>query len=91
MEIKVLESTKEILKIEFLGKSHTLVNALVKELWNDKATQIAGYNLKHPQVDNPILILETKGKDPKKVLLETIERLNKDTNVFADEIVKALK
>tara|TARA_Y100000310_G_scaffold295945_1_gene327766 strand:+ start:1930 stop:2202 length:273 start_codon:yes stop_codon:yes gene_type:complete len=88
MEIKVLESEKTRLKLEFVGKSHTLVNAIVKELWNDKATVIAGYNLKHPQVDNPVLILETKTKAPKKVLLDTISRLEKSTKEFASAFKK---
>ena len=91
MEIKVLEYTKDRLRIEFVGKSHTLPNALVKELWNDKATVIAGYNLKHPQVDNPVLILETKGKDSKKVLLDAVASLSKSSKAFGAELVKALK
>ncbi len=91
MEIKVLESSKDRLKIEFVGKSHTLANALVKELWNDKATQVAGYNLKHPQVDNPVLVLETKGKEAKKVLLDAIASLEKNSKAFGTELAKALK
>jgi DNA-directed RNA polymerase subunit L len=91
MEIKVLEYTKERLRIEFVGKSHTLANVLVKELWNDKATLVAGYNLKHPQVDNPVLILETKGKDSKKVLLDAISSLEKNSKAFGAELAKALK
>ncbi len=83
MEIKVLESEQNRIKLEFVGKSHTLVNAIVKELWNDKATVIAGYNLKHPQVDNPILVLETKAKAPKKVILDAISRLENSTKEFA--------
>ncbi|MBT4174737.1 DNA-directed RNA polymerase subunit L [archaeon] len=88
MEIKVVESEKNRIKLEFVAKSHTLVNAIVKELWNDKETVIAGYNLKHPQVDNPVLILETKTKVPKKVLLDAISRLEKGTKEFASAFKK---
>jgi len=91
MEIKFLELEKNKLKLEFVGKSYTLANALVKELWKDKATQVAGYNLKHPQVDNPVLILETKGKDAKKVLLGAISALEKSSKSFGVALAKVVK
>tara|TARA_Y100000310_G_C20665189_1_gene807085 strand:+ start:1489 stop:1761 length:273 start_codon:yes stop_codon:yes gene_type:complete len=88
MEVKILEAEKTRIKVEFVGKSHTLVNAIVKELWNDAQTVIAGYNLKHPQVDNPVLILETKSKDPKKVLLSALSCLDKSVKAFATAFKK---
>ena len=91
MEINVLESSGKLLKIELIGKSHTLANALVKELWNDVETQIAGYNMEHPEVSNPILILETKKKDPKKVLLDAIKKLDKKYQDFASKFKKIAK
>ncbi|MFH1972204.1 MAG: DNA-directed RNA polymerase subunit L [archaeon] len=91
MEIKVLESEKNLLKLELMGKSHTLANALVKELWNDPETVIAGYNLKHPQVNNTILVLETKKKDPKKVLIDALKRMDKNYQEFATKFKKIAK
>ncbi len=78
MEIKILEEEKSSIKIEIIGEDHTLANALRKELWNDFHIKIAGYNIDHPLTGNPILIVETDGKeDPKKALNSAVERLKK--------------
>ncbi len=90
MEIKVLEQTKNKLKIELVGQSHTLANALTKELWNDKNVAIAGYNMPHPQVSSAILIIETSKSDPKKALTGAISRLKKD-NKALNVLVKKIK
>ena len=77
MEIKIIEQTKNRLKFELLGKTHTLTNILSKELWNDKSVVVAGYTLPHPQVSNAALVVETKQGSPKKSLMAAISRLKK--------------
>ena len=91
MEINLLESSKDMIKLELEGRSHTLANAIVKELWNDAETVVAGYNQKHPQVTNTVLILETKKKDPKKVLLNALKRMDKKYQEFATKFKKIAK
>jgi len=90
MEIKVIEQTKNKLKIELVGKTYTLANALSKELWNDKNIVVAGYTLPHPQVSNVALIIETSKGDPKKALSGAISRLKKD-NKALNILVKKIK
>ena len=75
MEIKVIEKKKNKLKLEIIGEDHTFCNSIRKELWNDKDVKVAGYNIEHPLVSNPVLTLETDKKDPRKVLEATIKRL----------------
>jgi DNA-directed RNA polymerase subunit L len=88
MEVKVLEETKNKIKLEIEGENHTLVNALRKELWSDSHVKIAGYSIDHPLVGKPVLIVETDGKeDPKKALSSAVERLKK----FNSEFVANLK
>ena len=87
MEIKVLEKEKGKIKIEVIGENHTLMNALRKELWNDKDTEVSGYKIEHSLVGNPILIVEHK-KDPKKALLDAVERLKKKNKDFKSKISK---
>lgn len=89
MNIKVIEKEKNKLKLEIIGEDHTFCNALRKELWNDKDVTVAGYNIEHPLVSNPVLTLETEKKDPKKVLESAIRRL-KNKNVKIKEAVKAV-
>ncbi len=78
MEIKILESSKNLMKVELFGEDHTLVNIIRKELWNDSHVKVSGYDMGHPQTSNPVIIVETDGKeDPKKALLSAIERIQK--------------
>ncbi len=86
MEISVLEESKNRLVIEIHGEDHTMVNALKKELWNDKDVKIAGYTVNHPSIGIPRLVVETAGEDPRKALTEAAKRLKKD----ADKLKKAL-
>ena len=86
MEIRVLEKTKNKLKIEVVGEDHTLCNALRKELWEDKNVEIAGYNMKHPLISEPEIVVETKSGDPVKALLKAVDGLKKKNKELLVEI-----
>ena len=77
MELNTLQKTKTKLRLEIKGEDHTFVNILKKELYNDKAVKYAGYKIEHAHIGIPELIMETEGKDPKKVLLDAVSRLKK--------------
>tara|TARA_Y100000310_G_scaffold295904_1_gene327692 strand:- start:857 stop:1123 length:267 start_codon:yes stop_codon:yes gene_type:complete len=87
MEIKVLEKDKGKLKLEVIGEDHTLMNAIRKELWEDKDIEVSGYKIDHLLVGNPVLIVEHK-KDPKKALLYAVERLKKKNKEFKGMVSK---
>jgi DNA-directed RNA polymerase subunit L len=87
MEIKVLDKEKGKLRIEVVGEDHTLMNALRKELWDDKDTEVAGYKIEHSLIGNPILVVEHK-KDAKKALLDAVERLKKKNKEFKSKTPK---
>lgn len=82
MEIKVLEEKKNRLVISVDGETHTLCNALVKELWNDKHVKSAGYRIDHPLVGVPSIMLETDGADPRKTISSAIKKLKKAAEDF---------
>lgn len=86
MEIKVLEQTKNRLIIEVVGEDHTLCNALRKELWEDKDVEISGYNMKHPLISEPEMIIETKEGNPRKSLLKAVDGLKKKNKELLVEI-----
>lgn len=88
MEIKIVEEKKHRLVIEAKGVSHGFCNALVAEMWNDKDIKSAGYNINHPLVGIPTLIIESKS-DAKKLLLDAIKNLKKKTSDFSKEFSKA--
>lgn len=91
MEIKVHENTKTRLKVELIGKTHSLCNLLAKELWNDSDIVIAGYTLEHPTVSNAVLTVETKSGDAAKALVDAIGRLNKTNKDFLSKFKSAAK
>jgi len=91
MEIVVLENTKNRLRFQIVGKTHTLANLITKKLWDEEDIIISGYNLKHPQTSNVELLIETTKKDPKKVLLDTLTKIKKESNDFKVAFKKIAK
>ena len=88
MEMKVLEDKKNRLVLKIKDADHTLLNALRKELWNDKGMKAAGYSIKHPQISVPQLIVETTGEDARKTVLEAVKRLKKENDKIRKEAKK---
>ncbi len=91
MELKVLEQEKNRLRVELIGESHTMANIITKELWKESDVDVAGYNQDHPQTTNPVLILQTKKKDAKKVLVAAIDSLKKEHKTFVGQAMKLVK
>ena len=91
MEINVVEKQKNKMIVEIKGEDHTFCNALVKELWEDKDVKNAAYNIDHPAVSSPVVVIETSGKEPKKVLIDAAKRLKKDVTKFKGLAKKELK
>ena len=78
MKIKVLEENKSRIRFEIQGEDHTLCNSLRKELWNIKGVEVSGYNIEHPLVAEPVMVLETDGKvSPRDALKKAIDNLKK--------------
>ena len=88
MEVKLIKYKKNELEIEI--DNLTIAELLRVMLWQDKATEVAAWHRKHP-TKNPILSLKTSGKDPKKVLLDTIAKIEKINTALIKEFKKAIK
>ena len=84
MQLSVLEQTKNRLKFELKGEDHSFCNVLKKELWSDKATDISGYYVEHSLVSQPVFTVKTKSGDPKKVVLDAVDRLKTWTKDMKD-------
>jgi len=65
MEAEVLESTPGKLVLKFKPFDHGVLNLVKHELWNDSATQMAGFKVTHPEIGYAKFVLKTKGKAPK--------------------------
>ena len=87
MKFDVLEGKKNRLVFEIDGMGHSYLNILKNELWNDDHVKVATYNIKHPQVSKPKMILETDGdRTPKAALSGAVSRLKKLSDKFRKEM-----
>jgi DNA-directed RNA polymerase subunit L len=82
MEINILKESKEEIEVE-IG-SLTMVELLRVYLNKDSSVTFAAWKREHP-TKKPILCVRTKGKTPKKALVDAIALVTKDLeNVEAD-------
>ncbi len=88
MEIKILKNEKNALEIEL--DNLTIAEFLRNELWQDKATELAVWTRKHPS-ERPILVLKTKDKTAKKVLIDTISKVRDKSDEILKEFKKSFK
>jgi DNA-directed RNA polymerase subunit L len=82
MEVKILEETKNKIRVTVEGANHTLCNALASELQKDSHVNGAGYLIEHPLKGIPEIIVETDGADPKKIIFSALKKLNKQIDDF---------
>ncbi len=92
MKIKVLKKTANELEIEMEGAGHGLCNLLQKELLEDENVDMAGYDISHPLVSNPVIYVRTKGAaKPKGALKRAAEKARDANAAFSKELEKALE
>jgi DNA-directed RNA polymerase subunit L len=92
MKIKILKRTSNELKIEVEGEGHTFCNVLQKALLEDDTIEMAGYDIPHPLVDNPIIYVHTKGnRKPEAAIREAAKKIRSRNKEFRKSFKKALK
>ena len=85
MEVNVLESGKDEIKIEV--DNLTLVEILRVYLNKDSNVEVAVWNREHPE-KNPVLYVKTKGKTPKKAIDDAINVISKELDKVSDDFKK---
>lgn len=88
MEIKILNKTPLEMKLEIVGETHTLLNALKSTLLEDERVTIASYDIKQPDISNPVLYIRTSDIDPIIALEEASNRLGKQCAEFKRKFKK---
>ncbi len=88
MEISILEESKGKLEIEITGEDHTLCNALRDELSGN--FENAAYNIEHPLISNPTMLVEGEG-DLRKKFVSSTDSLRKLFKEIKDNFDKAAK
>ena len=91
MEVKVLQKSKNELRIEIVGEDHTFCNLLQSVLLQDKNVEIAGYDQPHPLIRTSVVYVRTKRDvSPEKTMLSAlanIRDLNKEFNQKFEQAV----
>ena len=82
--------------MEIKGEGHTFCNVLQKALLEDETIEMAGYDISHPLVANPIIYVRMKeGRKPEKrpetALKEAAAKIKSQTQEFRVCLEKALK
>ena len=89
MEIKIIEETPKKIIFELKGEGHTLCNPIKSALWGNKHVKVATYNIDHPLVGVPKIIVETDGEiKPRKAVLEAAEKLQRNAEKLKKEFSK---
>ena len=74
MRLNIVTEESDKLEMEVGGEGHTLLNLLQDSMHANKDVKMAGYAKPHPLMDrSSLFITVNKGKDPKKVLIESTE------------------
>ena len=87
MNIKVLEDTKEMLKIEFLDETETLPQILATQIWKEGGEAAA--IREHPFTENPKIVV--MGANPMKMLDKAATSLEEQCEEFKEEFKRALE
>ena len=82
MEIEVLKSEKESIEFRLKGERHTYPQLLKYWLLKDPKVEFASFKLSHPRDPDSLFIVKTKGKSPKKALLEANKKVAEEASDF---------
>ena len=88
MKIQILKQDKNELEVEL--DNLTIAEILRNELWEDSNIEVSAWKRENPS-KNPILVVKTRGKDAKKVLLDAIERVQEKNSEILKEFKKVFK
>lgn len=83
MQLRVLTHNETELEFEVLGENETLLNPVKSALLDHDGVDLAEYVIPHPQLSVPRIYLRVKeGNDPKAILLQAMERVQKEIETF---------
>ncbi|MGM5488414.1 MAG: RpoL/Rpb11 RNA polymerase subunit family protein [Nanobdellota archaeon] len=88
--MEIIENAKNKVVLKAEGSDAGICNLLREELWADEKVKIAGFNIEHPLISEPQIIIETTGtRKPLDAAKEALDRLTKKTTKLSNEFAKA--
>lgn len=86
MEVEVLKKGKNELKVQLSENNQGILNTIKSTIWQDNATQVAGFHIEHPEKGKPVFTIKTKNKEAKKVWNDAIDKLNKQVDKLKTDV-----
>tara|TARA_Y100000310_G_scaffold340429_1_gene436182 strand:- start:3884 stop:4147 length:264 start_codon:yes stop_codon:yes gene_type:complete len=85
MELNILKNSKDEIEVEL--ENLTIAEILKVYLNKDSSVTFAAWKREHP-TKNPILLVKTKSKNPKKALSDAVNLITKDLDKFENDFKK---
>ncbi len=83
MDLKILSESKNEIQVDF--DNVTIPELLRVYLNKDSAVDFVAWKQEHP-TKNPVLLIKTSGKNPKKAINDAISSIIKELDVFSSEV-----
>lgn len=91
MEIKILQNEKNTLEFEIVGANASLAEFIVQRLLENKEIEFAAYNVEHPLISNPKIIVRTSKKNALEETVSVLEKIKNEVKEFRELFVSSLK
>ncbi|MCL2608035.1 MAG: DNA-directed RNA polymerase subunit L [Methanomassiliicoccaceae archaeon] len=85
MEFSSVEKTKDSVKIRIKDANMTLITPLLNKLSEDENVTNVRYVEKHPELEDPVLMVSVKKGKPEEAIKRAAERISE---YFSDLAVK---
>lgn len=82
MTIKIINQESNSVEVDFGELDHSIPHLLVERLTNGKDVEFVAYKVDHPVISTPCFILKTKKGDALKLLVDTLEEIQKEVAEF---------
>ena len=83
MKPHIIECKPDIIKLSFKEIDQGFMSVIRDKLWENNATELAGFKVTHPESGELVFTLRTKGKKAKDVWNGALASLSKDLKKFA--------
>ncbi|MGC8662653.1 MAG: hypothetical protein ACP5RT_02615 [Candidatus Micrarchaeia archaeon] len=87
MEINIIEDEPKSLIVEFIGADRGIAETIKAKLIESGSVDFAAVTKIHFETGNPKLIVKAE-KNPKKLVIDSIERINSDLKELKSQIPK---
>ncbi len=91
MEVRILKKEGSLVEFELPGEDHSLPNLIVKLALKRPEVDYAAYNIPHPLVGSPRIVVRVREGEPLDVVRSIVEEIIALSREFREKIEERLK